>query len=54
MAPRLIQICWVGNADEQRQAIIELKKLTGESFNTAKEWTKWWRKKVALINRMMN
>ena len=53
LAPRLIQISWVGNENEQRQAILELKKMTGENFNTAKEWTNWWRKKLVLIDRIM-
>jgi len=54
LTPRLIQIVWIGTEDERRRARYELQKLTGQNFQTAKEWTTWWRKKVEIVEKLTN
>ncbi len=43
IADNLINLLWVGTAEEKEKAVEYLKKNFSEDFNTAKEWTEWWR-----------
>ncbi len=40
----LVNLLWVGNESERSRARIALEQLTSTKFDTAKEWTIWWRK----------
>jgi hypothetical protein len=39
----LINMLWVASPSEHDKAITVLRKETGLTFSTAKEWTNWWR-----------
>ncbi len=39
----MVSLLWVGSADEKAEALQVLKRETGKDFQTAKEWTVWWR-----------
>jgi hypothetical protein len=43
----LIRLLWIGSRDEIERARVILKKETGENFDTAKQWTRWWESKSA-------
>lgn len=52
LTPRLIQIMSVGTSAEINESCNELQKLTGQEFQTAKEWTSWWLKKLEIVERL--
>ncbi|MFH0734005.1 MAG: hypothetical protein V1773_04860 [bacterium] len=43
IAENLINLLWVGTNEERQIAIDFLKQTFSEKFNTAKEWSEWWR-----------
>ena len=52
LTPRLIQIMWAGTDGEIIMACDELEKLTGQQFQTAKEWTTWWQRKEEIVEKL--
>lgn len=41
--PKLIDFLWVGTPEEKESARTALREETDQNFQTAKEWTLWWR-----------
>ncbi|MDP4176019.1 MAG: hypothetical protein Q8933_18720 [Bacteroidota bacterium] len=41
----LINLLWIATPEEKSEAINSLKEMTGLNYNSAKEWTNWWRSK---------
>ena len=39
----LVHLLWVGTDEEIEKAIAILKSTTGQDYETARNWTKWWR-----------
>ncbi len=39
----LVNLLWIGTPDEKTHALAKLTMLTGQSYQTAEEWSKWWR-----------
>ena len=41
----LVNLLWIGTPDEQTRALAHLTRVTGLSYQTAEEWSEWWRGK---------
>jgi len=39
----LVNLLWIGTPDEKTRALAKLTVLTGQSYQTAEEWSEWWR-----------
>lgn len=44
-----INLLWIGTPDERKVAVASLQESTGLSFNSAKEWSEWWRNRFTAV-----